>query len=375
MKRPLVWLGVSAAVLAGLFGGLMAMLVLGVFPSALEQATVRRADFQRSLAARQAAVLEPLATPAPGDPTGAAVQRALVCKLTWVSGGGVTVRPPGCDGPAAVAPQLVTRVLRLKNDVLRSRASLEAGQVDLTWMKEIAGQGDWSAALSFGDEPLVATPIPDPDALRAIVMLRLAAGLDAGDVAPAVADAEALLRAVAGLPKSIMTASVQRTAAQAVSALRAENVEADLRGLEALADPKRFSRHDVAARLWHPWVDSSLRNKALPALTPFERCLAAVDGAAVLEFGALLDERYPGLRADFEAWARGPTGCSLPSVERALEKSRTAAWKERLRRDGLVTDDNWLWSFFVWSSSAYRATELEKLLERSKPFDRPNTAS
>ncbi|MDX2015286.1 MAG: hypothetical protein SFW67_34155 [Myxococcaceae bacterium] len=373
MKRPPVWLGVSAAVLASLFGALMALLLVGVFPGALEPFTSRRADFQRGLVSRQATLLEPLSTPAKDDPSGAAVTPALRCKLTWVSGP-ATVQPSGCDGAPAVSPQLVTRVVRLKDDVLRSRASLEVGQVDLAWMKSVAGQDDWSA-FTLGAEPLFETPVPDWDSLRALVMVRLAAGLDAGDVGPALSEVEGLLRAVVGLPLRVSTASAQRVASQAVAALKVAGAEADTARLEALGDPRRFARRELAAGVWHPWVDSSFRTKVLPELSPFERCMAALEGAALLEFGALLDQRYPGHRADFEAWARGPKGCSMPFVEVALEKSRTAAWKERLRRDGFVPDDNWLWSFFVWSSSAYRATELEKLLERSKPFDRPNTAS
>jgi hypothetical protein len=113
----------------------------------------------------------------------------------------------------------------------------------------------------------------------------------------------------------------------------------------------------------------------LERLTPFERCLAATDGAAVIDYGALLDERYPGHRDAFEGWLRGPGGCSTPLTEAFAVRSREGIWKPMLARDRFVTTDNWLWSFFVWSSRAYRANELEEVLEWARPFARPDTAT
>jgi hypothetical protein len=378
VKKLALWGCVGGpVVLAALCALLVALLSLFVFPNNLKPHDERRAEFRSRVFSTQNALLAPLETPPTADPHGLPVEPERTCHLLRAGEG-----PASCAKVPRIPDALVTRALGLKDEVLLKRESLKPIEVDLSWMRSLAGHDDWSdptgtvlELIPTDARTLAELPVLDCEQVRAAVLLRLAQALDEGAVAPGIGDAAGLLQTLAGQPTLFATLCSQRTANQAIAAIKPTRVSGDVRPLAALAELNDFKRREIAAAIWHPWVESSVRERALLHLTPFERCIAAVEGATVLEVGALLDERYPGHRTAFETWLRGPGGCQQPVAQAAAEKSRAADWRPILRRRHFVTDDNWLWSFFTWSSKAYRAAELEKLLEDTAPFSKPNTAS
>ncbi len=378
MKKVLLWgcVGVPTA-LAAVIGFRVALLSLFVFPNSLKPREEARAKFRSRVFSTQNTVLAPLERPATADPSGLPVEPAMTCHLLRAGDG-----PESCATTPRIPDAVITRVLGLKDKVLGKRETVKPIEVDLSWMRSLAGHDDWSnptgtvlELVRTDARTLAELPTVDCEQVCAAVLLRVAQAMEEGEVAAGIEDATGLLHMLAGQPTVVARHCSQWAAGQAVAALKAANVPVDLGPLSSLADSSELQRLEVASALWHPWVEASVREKALRQLTPFERCIAAVEGAAVLEVGALLDERDHGHRDDFETWLRGPRGCELPVTQAAAEKSRAANWRPILRRRRLVTDDDWLWSFFTWSSGAYRARELESLLEDTAPFSRPNTAS
>lgn len=378
MKKALLWgcVGVPTA-LAAVVGFLVALLSLFVFPKSLKPHEEARAKFRSRVFSTQTALLAPLEAPPTADPHGLPVEAALTCHLLRAGEG-----PASCAKTPQIPDALVKRALGLKDEVLLKRETLKPIEVDLSWMRSLAGHDDWSdpkgtvlELIPTDTRTLAELPVLDCEQVRAAVLLRLAQAMDEADAAAGVGDAAGLLQMLAGQPGLFATQCSQRAAKRAIAALEVAGVRTDLGPLSSRADLHDVQRREIAWAIWHPWVESSIREKVLPQLTPFERCIAAVEGAATLEVGALLDERYPGHRDAFETWLRGPGGCQQPLAQAAAEKSRAADWRPILRRRRFVTDHNWLWSFFTWSSKAYRARELESLLEDTAPFSRPNTAS
>jgi hypothetical protein len=367
----------------GLVLGLLGLLLGFVFPHSLASIEQRRAQYQSRLFVEQGALLEGLDGGSSADPRGAPVPGWLGCRVGWAGGTGATrVQPSPCPAGDALPPALVQRLTTLREDALTQRQALGRLDIDVSWMAALSGHDDWTTATGTplaarAGEPtsLKEGPAPRCQDVNALVMVRLIRAVDDGDVAAGVRDVEALLRAVGGLPMLMATDCSSGGAWFAHSSLKRAGLDADTAGLVELAQRRGVERRRVAAMVWHPWVDRAVREKVLERLTPFERCLAAIDGAAAIEYGALLDERYPGHRDAFEGWLRGPRGCSTPLTEDFAARSRAGNWKAMLGRDRFVTSDNWLWSFFVWSSRSYRANELEQVLEQTRPFTRPDTAT
>jgi hypothetical protein len=292
------------------------------------------------------------------------------CQLRWLGEADERVKKhvarcgqqPGIPGPVE------QKVLDLKNEALARAAEVPAFELPFEWMAGLRDRSDWRALkgtpYDFVDAstPFFAAEAPVPDCSRAVLLakLRLIAADRAGALDEGTKDVVALAKALLGLPLPISCGFpvLRVVREQLVAAKRSDELLPPVATIDALIATRR-----AATQAWHPWVAPEVRKALLAAASPTARCVAAFNGLYYTDFGETLDARYPGLRAEFDAWA--PGACQSPALTRAHQAPAPLEGWRRVHFS--IFDDDPPLAGVVMRVPSQRAALLEDRLAEDEP--------
>ncbi|MBL8917649.1 MAG: hypothetical protein JNJ54_02220 [Myxococcaceae bacterium] len=303
----------------------------------------------------------------PGD----AVGEGPGCQLRWVAEHDERVKKhvARCGQVAEIPAPVVQKLQELKADLLARVAEVPAFTASFEWMTRLRDHGDWTALegtpYDFVDatSPFLSAEAPMPDCARAVLLAKLrlvaaerAGALDEGrDV---VAFAKALLGAP--LPNTCGVRVLRTTRELFAAASRSDALLPSTAEVDAVV-----STRQAASQAWHPWVVPEFRKQVLASVSPTARCVAAFNGLFFADFGDVVDARYPGLRAEFETWARG--ACASPAFTRAMQAPRPPDGPERVLFSAFGPEYASPLAGVLVLVPAQRAAMLEDRLTESRP--------
>ncbi len=346
MPRILKRLSLAFAVLALglLLSGFLALVWLAHSVRTNQAEPVRRqlvADWEENADAFDAHLTAAAAWSTLGAPT----PPGLGCHLRWTG-----ESPPvlhhleRCkDAPAPLDDDTLAALETLGPQLLVKADAAPVVARDLSWMAQLRGHDDWSAAAGTPFEffdvngSFMEAPALSFTQVRGLALLRLLDGQRTGALEAAVEDVTAFARALLGRPfvldQLVGVAVLERTRA-ALDAAGHPELGTKSAELEALRAARLAS-----AFLWHPWVPKAQRERFLPKLAPASRCAAAAQTLLVLEVGPPVQENYPEFTADFSAW-RKTRPCPGELLGRALDAREhlpDGSWQHLLGSSGFAT--------------------------------------